>query len=271
MLWDRRTSFQRNRPSYGGVRIGDWTFLPDEAAISRGTERRRLENRAAEVLSLLAERRGEVVGSDELIDRIWGGRLVSPNSVAVVIGDLRRAIGDDARVPRFIETIPKRGYRLTANPSDHDHPVTSQRAGIGLKLAAVVAGIGLLVALAFLSGGQPTTGAVPIGIGSFSNQTGDPRFEPLTVSVRELAITALGKSDIVRIERGNAAPRLRLTGRLIMWEGHPAAGLSVDDARTGTVVWTGMAGGPEAAFPRQVPQQMTDLAAKLKTSAGRIQ
>src|SRR5688572_22055096 len=96
------------------LRIGDWTFDPAAGELTRGGERRRLEDRAARTLALLCRRRGEVVSHGEIAAEVWNGRTVSPNSLPVVIADLRRALDDDARAPRFIETVAKRGYRLMA-------------------------------------------------------------------------------------------------------------------------------------------------------------
>jgi DNA-binding winged helix-turn-helix (wHTH) protein len=52
------------------------------------------------------------VKKDELIAAVWGRVAVSDHSVAMVISQLRRAFNDDARAPRYIETITKRGYRM---------------------------------------------------------------------------------------------------------------------------------------------------------------
>ena len=103
-------------------RIGDWTFRAGENELVRGGERRRLEDRAARTLELLCRRAGEAVGQDEIIAEVWNGRSQSPNSIPVVIGQLRRALGDDARNPRFIETLPKRGYRLVSEPETATAP-----------------------------------------------------------------------------------------------------------------------------------------------------
>src|SRR4051794_5789758 len=95
----------------GTYRVGEWQFHPASGELRRGAELRRLEPRAARTLELLCGARGAVVSQDELIKDVWDGRSLSENSVAVVIGQLRRALGDDARDPKLIETIPKRGYR----------------------------------------------------------------------------------------------------------------------------------------------------------------
>jgi len=67
-----------------------------------------------DVLVYLAGRAGEVVSHPELQDGIWQTEFVSYNTVAARISELREALGDDARDPRYIETIPKKGYRLIA-------------------------------------------------------------------------------------------------------------------------------------------------------------
>lgn len=89
--------------------IGLWSFDVSEAVVRSGEEERRLENRAARTLALLCEHRGRVVGKEELISLVWLGRTVSPNSVAVVIGNLRRVIEDDPGSPIHIVTVNKRG------------------------------------------------------------------------------------------------------------------------------------------------------------------
>lgn len=71
-----------------------------------------LEPRVMEVLVYLSRRRGEVVPKEELVREVWGGRFVSDDVVWRSIAELRRALGDDARRPRVIETVARRGYRL---------------------------------------------------------------------------------------------------------------------------------------------------------------
>ena len=72
----------------------------------------KLTPRAAAVLHLLAERAQELVTKQELFDRVWGGMAVSDDALTSCIQELRGALGDDARRPRYIETRHRRGYRL---------------------------------------------------------------------------------------------------------------------------------------------------------------
>ncbi len=61
---------------------------------------------------MLAERAQELVTKQELFDRVWGGMAVSDDALTSCIQELRGALGDDARRPRYIETRHRRGYRL---------------------------------------------------------------------------------------------------------------------------------------------------------------
>jgi DNA-binding winged helix-turn-helix (wHTH) protein len=94
--------------------IGDWAVHPDRRAIERRGETRTLEPRHVDVLCVLAARQGRVVSVEELLDACWLGGFFGDNPVHKAIAILRRALGDDARRPRYIETVRKRGYLLVA-------------------------------------------------------------------------------------------------------------------------------------------------------------
>ena len=72
----------------------------------------KLTPRAAAVLCALAERAQQLVTKQELLDRVWAGRVVSDDALTSCIQELRGALKDDARRPRYIETRHRRGYRL---------------------------------------------------------------------------------------------------------------------------------------------------------------
>lgn len=75
--------------------------------------RRRLRPMAAHALSILIARRGSIVTRDEFRDALWRGQYVEwEMGLHQVIRQLRKALGDDARNPRWLETVPRRGYRL---------------------------------------------------------------------------------------------------------------------------------------------------------------
>ena len=72
----------------------------------------RLTPRAAAVFTMLAECAPELVSKQELFERVWHGLTVGDDALTSCIQELRQALGDDARAPRYIETRHRRGYRL---------------------------------------------------------------------------------------------------------------------------------------------------------------
>jgi DNA-binding winged helix-turn-helix (wHTH) protein len=95
-------------------RLGRWRVEPGLGRLSADAVERVVEPKVMDVLVHLASRPGDVVSSDELIVAVWRGRPMGDNPVHRCVSLLRRALGDDAHRPRYIGTIPKRGYRLVA-------------------------------------------------------------------------------------------------------------------------------------------------------------
>jgi len=102
------------RSSPKTLRIGDWFVNPLSGEIARGEERVRLEARTMRLLLCLAETPGEVVSIDALLTQVWSGVVVTPDSVYQAVAALRRLLGDDAKQPAYIVTVPRLGYRLVA-------------------------------------------------------------------------------------------------------------------------------------------------------------
>ncbi|MEJ2147322.1 MAG: protein kinase [Acidobacteriota bacterium] len=94
--------------------VGEWRVRPPLNRIERGEEARHLEPRAMDLLVYLADHAGEVLSKDRLVRAVWPEAFVTDGAVTYSITRLRQLLGDDARDPRFIETIPRRGYRLIA-------------------------------------------------------------------------------------------------------------------------------------------------------------
>ena len=96
------------------LQVGEWWVAPELNQIGRAGQTVRLEPKAVELLSFLAHRAGEVVSRDELLAALWPGVIVGDNALTQVVTKLRKALGDTAREPHYIEAISKRGYRLIA-------------------------------------------------------------------------------------------------------------------------------------------------------------
>ncbi len=97
-----------------GFRIGECLIEPRQNRIVRDEIEVRLEPRVMDVLVCLAEHAGDVVSRETLNAQVWGNVIVTDQAVTNCISELRHHLGDDRSAHRVIETIPKRGYRLTA-------------------------------------------------------------------------------------------------------------------------------------------------------------
>ena len=94
--------------------VGGGLVDPSADRLSRGDLEVRLEPKAMAVLLRLARRPREVVSAEALIEEVWHGRPMGDNPVYKCIAQLRKALGDGQQAPAYIETIPRKGYRLIA-------------------------------------------------------------------------------------------------------------------------------------------------------------
>jgi DNA-binding winged helix-turn-helix (wHTH) protein/TolB-like protein/Tfp pilus assembly protein PilF len=101
-------------PSDEFVHIGRWRADPRADELRSGNETVKLEPLKMRLLLALAERPGEVLLTQELLDRVWGDVVVTSASVYQGIAQLRRTLGDGADEAHYIETVPRKGYRLVA-------------------------------------------------------------------------------------------------------------------------------------------------------------
>jgi adenylate cyclase len=96
------------------VRFGRHALEPATRRLWAGEAEVRLTRKSAEVLRLLVERAGQPVSKDDLFAAVWSGTVVSDDALATCIQELRRALGDNARQPQYIETRHRYGYRFIA-------------------------------------------------------------------------------------------------------------------------------------------------------------
>ncbi len=242
--------------------VGAWRFDPARNALLRNGEARSLEFRAARLLELLCRRRGEVVSQEEIVAAVWQGRRLSDNTVAVVISNLRKELGDDARAPRFIETVSKRGYRLLAEDGPATAAEASERGGFLSGRAARISALAL-AALGIVIAGLFALRASPVGeartiitINTIENASGDERLQALAATAGEFSADHLSKAgDSVLIRDFNdgaswktnkALERLfgrktviyHLSGKVVTDAGAPYVVLNAVDGRDWSIIWT---------------------------------
>ncbi len=107
------------------MRIGPFVLDVRRYTLSRAGEPVALSPRLVELLAYLAERPGTLVTKDELLDRFWADVHVTENTLTRAVADIRKALGDAATTPTFIQTVARRGYRFVGNAvaSDRDEAV----------------------------------------------------------------------------------------------------------------------------------------------------
>ncbi len=97
-------------------RVGDWRVEPSRHILTGPDgEEIRLAPKTIDVLCLLASRHGIVVSRDDILEQVWHTSGAGDDSLNNAISSLRATFGDDRKNPLYIETIPKRGYRLAAS------------------------------------------------------------------------------------------------------------------------------------------------------------
>lgn len=146
---------------------------PAERRLRQDGEPVDINGRYLDALTLLVREQGKLVSKDRFLDEVWRGVPVTDEALTQCIRTLRRQLGDNAAQPRFIETVPKHGYRFIASieggtltPRGHpDQPSETLVLGAGGTLGGGLAGLvgGLIYGFAGASQPAPQgTGAVSV-------------------------------------------------------------------------------------------------------------
>ena len=93
---------------------------PTNACLWRGTKAIHLTPKALAVLECLAERPDQLVTKDDLLERVWPGTMVGDAVLKVCVREIRKALRDRVRAPRFVATVHRRGYRFIAGVTDSE-------------------------------------------------------------------------------------------------------------------------------------------------------
>jgi Tol biopolymer transport system component/DNA-binding winged helix-turn-helix (wHTH) protein len=111
----------------GHFRIADWEVEPEINCLRKQDRAVHIEPKIMQVLIQLASHSNEVLSKDQLMHAVWPDTFVGEDVLTRCISELRRVFEDDARAPRFIQTIPKTGYRLIAQVIPPDSPTSATR------------------------------------------------------------------------------------------------------------------------------------------------
>lgn len=205
-------------------RFGPFTFDPASGELRRGDSTTRLTPQSAQLLTMLLERRGQVVSRAELRERIWPDTTVDfDQGLSFCVRQLRIAFDEEASNPAFLETLPRRGYRLRDEPASEPplsapqaapvidephaplrptgsaHPGRRRRVALAVAVASLVVATGALVAFVTNARLRPPVrlAVVPFDIAADSIAAGDYRDRLADALVTRLTTATTGSIAVV--------------------------------------------------------------------------
>ncbi|UCG74050.1 MAG: winged helix-turn-helix domain-containing protein [Chromatiales bacterium] len=199
--------------------IGDWEVRQFEGVIRGPEGEQRLRPKSMDVLVCLASRPGDIFERDEIIAAVWGRELISDEPLTACIAELRRVLGDRRDRPSYIQTVPKRGYRLVASVSTPAaatgtdsgdakapaEPAAAPRRSHARVLAAVIVAV-LLGAIAYFWPQQVddqrpfvATEGIAIAVLPFENLSPDPEDTFLGDGLAEEILSSLTDLEGLRV------------------------------------------------------------------------
>jgi TolB-like protein/DNA-binding winged helix-turn-helix (wHTH) protein/tetratricopeptide (TPR) repeat protein len=237
----------------GGFRLAEWTVQPQLNTLERNGHTARLEPKVMQVLVSLADHHGELVPKEQLIRVVWADTFVTDEVLTRCISELRKALNDDPKQPRFIETISKGGYRLLP-PVEPLLGKTQTEAPYRSRRAVLLSLSGVLLLAALVLFGLPglrkplfewfdrdhktrkTPAARSIAVLPLENLSGDASQEYFAEGMTDQLITDLAKIGSLRVISRTSTNQFKKTTKPLP---EIAGVLNVELIVTGTVARSG--------------------------------
>lgn len=196
-------------------KFGPYCLDPEERVLRRGDEPLLLPPKDLETLIVLVQQAGHIVDKNELLEKVWPGVFIEEGNLSRRIFNLRQVLGDGIDGQRYIETVPRRGYRFVAPLHEDDDtapPTESQASSLaGQKQAAsgpnrarafwlwpvafaiLLVVIGSMAARRFSTTGRSSSEKVMLAVLPFANMSGDAANDYFADGFTEEMITQLGQ------------------------------------------------------------------------------
>ncbi len=240
------------------MRFRDYQLDPDGFELRRAGHRLRLERKPMELLILLAEKQGQLVKREEIIEKIWGKDFFfdAENGINNAVRKIRSALNDDPEQPRFVETSVGKGYRFiapvermleppsappvsTGAPSERSKSVLWRRAPVpavavaGLIAAAFIFNVAGVRSRVFARSASPIRSIVVLPL---ENLSADPNQEYFVDGMTDALITALAQVSSLRVISRTSAMHYKGSHQALPTI---ARELNVDAVVEGTVMRSG--------------------------------
>jgi len=236
--------------------IGPWVAKPSLNTLSLNGKTIHIEPKVMEVLVCLADEGGETISKEKLLETVWPGTFVTDDVLTRCISELRRVFEDNPKKSRFIQTIPKRGYRLIPPVGLIGQSPQSPVPSVGREVSAVVenhysrwlARTGIVVAilligsLSFLGVVRwwPRSTEIPqirsLAVLPLQNLSDDPAQEYFSDGMTDALITELARVASLKVISRTSSMRYKGTAKSLP---DIARELNVDGIIEGTVQRSG--------------------------------
>jgi len=196
-----------------GFELGEWEVLPAKGILRCGDREEKPEPMVFRVLLALASRDGDLVTREELIDDIWDGRPIGDEPINRCVALLRAHLGDKERPHQYIETLTRRGYRLSQEvrlnePADPE-PVLIRPVGrnryrrrFWMAIAALIVAVLVATYIRIISLPPPVQS---IAVLPFDNLSGDPADQYLASGIKEELVYTLHGIPDIDVKHGRVA------------------------------------------------------------------
>lgn len=228
-------------PRHENIKIGDFILIPSRGVLTGAEGEVALEPKVVDVLLVLGARPGVVVSRDELVEAVWKMEFGANERVTRAISLLRKAFGDERGASRYIETVPKRGYRLVAAVGPAPEDAVAASAGIAelppealpppvppqkapqpwtqWRLVAVFVGVAATLGLLTIAGFRPTGG-----------EDGAPALAQDVVELEPLRFIGGTPENAVDVERFHASLKQVLASNQVLLLDRSTAKSATDQA-----------------------------------------
>ena len=198
----------------------------------------RLDPRLFKVLALLVEKAGVPVSPEEILEKVWEGRVVSADSVSTAIYQLRKNLGEDAKDPRNLFTVPHEGYMWRADELRAEQSANRTGARLTWVIAAATCfGAAVLVSGPDQEGGQNEN---MIFLAPMVNLTGDQALNVSSDAVDATFVSALLRlnPEILATRNEDVSSRFTLQSEVVYCDSGPTLVLTLIDSERQLYLWS---------------------------------